>query len=177
MRFAYRPYEIVPSPADPSPYGFRPELLVRVDGSREPTNDVPIWGILDPAAVDCILPYEVADRVNPVWSPGTWPMTDYAGGIHQVEYGRVYLQFQIGKKRLRWPTIVAFSRDRRTALWGRSGFLDHFNVTFHGPEKYFIIRLRGRLPTGLEADSTSPPRDRRRDSKRSDLITPGEQNP
>jgi hypothetical protein len=85
MRFAYRPSEIDPSPADPSSYGFRPELMVRVGGTREPTHDVPIWGTLDPAAVDCILPYEVADRVGPVWSAGTWPMTDYAGGTRQVE--------------------------------------------------------------------------------------------
>jgi hypothetical protein len=66
MRFAYRPYEIDPSPADPSPYGFRPELLVRVIGVRSPSHEVPVWGILDIAAVDCLLPYEVADRVGAV---------------------------------------------------------------------------------------------------------------
>jgi hypothetical protein len=104
-------------------------------------------------------------------------MSDYAGGTREVQYGRVYLQIQIDKKRLRWPAIVAFSRDRRIALWGRSGFLNHFNVTFHGPEKYFVIRHRGRLPSGFETDSLSLPRDRRHRSKPSDLITPGEQNP
>ena len=177
MRFAYRPYEIDPSPADPSCYGFRPELMVRVSGVLTPTPELPVWGILDPAAVDCILPYEVAERVGPAWCEGTWPMTDFAGGKHDVQYGGVYLRIRIETKRIRWPAIVAFSRDRRNALWGRSGFLNYFNVTFHGPENYFIMRLRGRLPSGSEADSLSLPKDRRRGSKPSDLITPGEQDP
>ncbi len=66
MRFAYRPYDVDPSPADPARVSYRPDLLVLVGGAAGPTDGVPIWGILDPAAIDCILPHDAADRIKPV---------------------------------------------------------------------------------------------------------------
>ncbi len=47
MRFAYRPYAIEPSPADPSEVSFRPELLVRMSGPRGRTGEITVWGLLD----------------------------------------------------------------------------------------------------------------------------------
>jgi hypothetical protein len=40
MRFAYRPYAIEPSPADPSEVSFRPELLVRMSGPRGRAGEI-----------------------------------------------------------------------------------------------------------------------------------------
>ena len=103
-------------------------------------------------------------------------ISDYAGRTRPVQYGQVDFQIRIEKKRLRWPAIVAFSRERSDeALWGRRGFLDHFSVTFNGPEKYFIIRLRGPVPAGFTVHPI--PKPRRRGPGASDLITPRDQNP
>jgi hypothetical protein len=176
MRFAYRPYRADPTPADAAGIIFRPELKVRVWGATVDTREVPLWGLVDTGATECILPYEVADQVKPAWFPGEGGITGYAGEEHPVQYGGVYLQILIEKKRIRWSTVVAFSRKREeTALWGRCGFLDHFRVTFDGPEKHFTIRLRGPAPAGFELNPL--PRRRRRILKGGDLITPGDQNP
>jgi hypothetical protein len=175
MRFAYRPYPVDPSPADPSPVSYRPDLMVRVRGAAGPTDGIPLWGVLDTAAVDCILPYDAADRIKPIWCDEARSITDFAGGVREVQYGRVHFQAQIEGKRARWPAIVAFSRDRRIALWGRCGFLDHFSVTFNGPARFFITRLRDPMPTGFTVESL--PRRRRSGSRGSDLITPADQEP
>ena len=158
MRFAYSLYRAIPTAADrlvvdpsssdPFVIIHRPELKVRVCGPRRHPEEVPIWGLVDTGASECILPYEVADQVKPIWR-GTGAISDYAGGAHAVRYGQVHLQIRVEKTRLRWPAVVAFSRERTSeALWGRRGFLDHFRVTFDGPEKSFIIRLRAPVPTG-----------------------------
>ena len=175
MRFAYRRYLVDPSPADPSPISYRPELLLGVRGTSGPTEGIPIWGILDTAAVDCILPYDAADRLHPTWCDGTRSLQDFAGGIREVKYGRVSFRVQIGGRRLRWPAIVAFSRERRIALWGRCGFLEHFRVTFDGPGRHFTIRLRDPIPPGFKVDTL--PRGKRRPPKEGDVIAPEEQGP
>ncbi len=185
MRFAYNPYPVLPSPADRSDvdppsadqwvFIHRPDLKVRVCGSGGRAREVSIWGLVDTGAAECILPHEVADQVKPKWR-GTGMISDYAGRTRPVQYGQVDFQIRIEKKRLRWPAIVAFSRERSDeALWGRRGFLDHFSVTFNGPEKYFIIRLRGPVPAGFTVHPI--PKPRRRGPGASDLITPRDQNP
>jgi hypothetical protein len=175
MRLAYRPYAIDPSPADPSTVSFRPELLVRLIGPRGRSDEITVWGLLDTGALDCILPWSLADQLNPTWYGPGWA-ADYASGSHEVMYGGVHLQVRVENQRVRWPAIVAFSRDRMNIpLWGRCGFLQHFNVTFNGPGHYFIIRLRKRLPAGYTVDSV--PRASRRGPRGSDLIVPGDQNP
>ena len=175
MRFAYRPYPIDPSPADPSPVSFRPELKVRIAGPHKRSKEITVWGLLDIGAVDCILPYSIAEQLEPTWI-GEGTLADYARGSHTVEYGRVYLQIQIEKKRIRWPAVVAFSRNEiNMPLWGRCGFLQYFNVSFYGPNKCFIIRLRNPPPPHFTVHSIPIPK--RRSPKGSDLITPGEQEP
>jgi hypothetical protein len=175
MRFAYRPYDVDPSPADPAPVSYRPDLLVRVRGAGGPDDGVPIWGILDIGAIDCILPYEVAERIKPAWCGGMRTMADFAGGSRAVRYGRVHFQIQIGRKRIRWPSVVAFRQDLKDALWGRCGFLNHFSVTFNGPARHFIIRLRGVPPPGFRVDAL--PTARERSARRGHVISPDDQSP
>jgi hypothetical protein len=175
MRFAYRPYHVNPSPADPASVSYRPDLRVRVCGSGGPADGIPSWGVLDVAAIDCILPYEAADRIKPTWCGGMRAITDFAGGSRAVRYGRVHFQVQIGRQRVRWPAVVAFRRDLRDALWGRCGFLDHFSVTFNGPARHFIIRLRGSPAPGFEVDDI--PRAKGRSSKHGDVVSPDDQSP
>lgn len=171
MRYAYQPYPCAPSPADPSAVSYRPALKVRVLGPGGGGDEEIVLGILDTGAVDCILPYQHADIIKPDWC-GTGAIGDYASGLHPVEYGRVYLQIRTAKHRIRWPAIVAFSRQRMyTALWGRCGFLNHFRVTFHGPRRLFILRLRTPIPAGFRVE----PLPRRRGS--SGLILPADQEP
>jgi hypothetical protein len=186
MRFAYSSYHAERTAADsivdPSPSGryvliHRPDLKVRVCGPGRHPKEIPLWGLVDIGAVECILPREIAEQVNASLL-GTGSIGDYAGGEHDVDYGQVYLQVRLGKERLRWPAIVAFSSKRTgAALWGRRGFLDYFTVCFNGPERHFTIRRRGVLPTGFRAVRMPTPEPRGRGVKGSDLITPVEQNP
>jgi hypothetical protein len=59
------------------------------------------------------------------------------------------MQIRLAKQVIRWPAVVAFTRDRDEALGGMAGFLGHFQVTFDGPGKHFTIRLRGEPPPGF----------------------------
>lgn len=173
MRFAYQPYLCSPSPSDPSAVAHRPALKVRLFGPKG-GEDI-AWGILDTGAVDCILPHQFAEDAKPDWC-GQGALDDYASGTHTVEYGRVFLQIRTTKHQIRWPAIVAFSRQRMyTSLWGRCGFLNHFRVTFHGPGRFFILRLRNPAPPGFVVEPI--PRDVRRRPGEGGLILPTDQDP
>jgi hypothetical protein len=174
-RFAYRPYRDLPSPADDSGLIFKPELKVLVRGTANHARELDLWGLVDPGATECILPYEVAEEVKATFK-GKGSMADYAGTAHAVEYGSVILRIKLKEVQIKWTAVVAFDRDRKqSALWGRVGFLDHFRVTFDGPGKHFTIRLVGSAPHGF---TMSPvPKRGRRSTKRGSVITPPDQNP
>jgi hypothetical protein len=177
MRFAYTPMFADPSPANPTGVIFRPELRVVVSGTGSGASEQRIIGIVDPGATECILPLGYAEQVGAELLNETAAMFDYAGRPHTVQYGRVRLRFRLKDQSVRWTTAVAFDPDRKeTALWGRYGFLNYFNVTFHGRDQIFTIRLRPPWPAGFEVVPVPvSPSERRR--KRSDLITPADQAP
>ena len=143
MRLSYNIYRAIASPADRSPVGalptdpvlilHRPELKVRVSGPGKGSGETVLWGLVDTGAVECILPHAASEVLRPIWR-GYGSHHRLHGRGEAVRYGQVFLQIRIGHKQIRWPAIVAFSRDREeAALWGRRGFLDHFSVTFNGP--------------------------------------------
>ena len=146
MRFSYNTYRAKPCPADRSAVVHEPSLLVRVIGGRGEPGFL-LWGKLDTAAAMYVLPHRYANLIQPNWIEGEWPLADYAGVQHSVRYGAVDLQIRLEKQRVRWFAVVAFDRDRDgTALWGMAHFLEHFRVTFDGPEKHFTVRLRDPVP-------------------------------
>ena len=153
MRFAYRPYFVEPSPADPAETVYQPGLTVQVEGGRQ---SFPTLGILDTGSVECILPATIGGYVG-AWTCGKGKVVTASGAEIDVDYGRVLLQIVLDKGKttqvIRWHTVVAFSADRGEddgALWGNVGFLEHFRVTFDGPARHFTIRLPGRPPDGFE---------------------------
>jgi predicted aspartyl protease len=176
MRFAYRPLLAEPSPTNETNVIFRPELKVLVRGMGRRATEVLLWGLVDTGAVECVLPLEVADRIGASMLSHTGSIRDFTGINHSVEYGLVQLQICLKHQRFRWTTAVAFARELEgTAFWGRDGFLNHFSVTFNGPCKYFTIRRRNLGVSGIEVISV--PRPTKREVRRSDLITPDDQDP
>lgn len=138
MRLDYTRYEMSPSPAESRPYVYRPMLTVKVRGTK---GEVPIAGLLDTGAVDCILPWQVADQVAPSWVAGTAVITGATGGERELPYGAVLLSVDLDKGPETWPAIVAFDHEREfRALWGMAHFLDRFRMTFDGPGRHFTIR-------------------------------------
>jgi hypothetical protein len=164
-----------PSPANPTNVILRPELVVAVGGTSPNASEERVTGIVDHGATECILPFEYADLVGASWLNESTTMFGYAGRPHIVQYGLVQLRIRLNNQYIRWATAVAFDPDRKgSALWGRYGFLNHFNVTFNGPGHFFVIRLRKPWPVGFEVIPV-PESERRR--RRSDLITLDDQDP
>jgi hypothetical protein len=149
MRFPYRSHDVGPSPTDDSGTIWKPELEVSVRSRNHDAEEMLLWGLVDIGSDDCILPYDVADLIKA--TPfGHGCVYDYAGKPRLVAYLGVYLQIRLEKHLVTWPSIVAIDRERsESALWGRCGFLNHFCVTFDGPNKHFTIRLRGPIPPGF----------------------------
>ena len=180
MRFAYCAYDAGDRPDDKSGVILRPALKVLVIGASG-TREVPIWGRIDAGSDDCILPFSIADEIKPIWHAGRWLVTDFQGKPSETQYGSVYLRIRLKDSLVRWPAIVAFDRKRDEALWGLTGFLEHFRLTLDGPQKHFTVRLPAPTPPGFSVEH--PPK-RRRVEKRwggrfSDdaPITPDEQDP
>jgi hypothetical protein len=149
MRFPYNPYRVEPSPTDGSDTIWCPEQVVAVRGSNHDSEEILLNGLVDIGSDDCVLPYDVVDLVK--GTPfGEGAIGDYTRATHPVAYLPVYLRIALAKEMITWPTIVAVDRERTDlALWGRCGFLNHFCVTFDGPNKHFTIRRRGPLPPGF----------------------------
>jgi len=139
-------------------------------------TEIPVWGLVDTGATECVLSYEVADHIKATPCAGTSHLVDYTGKPHKVEYGKVHFQIEIEKTKIRWPAIVALHHKRREAVWGGCGFLNYFCVTFDGPRKHFTIRLRGAIPKDFTV--TRVPKTRlRRQFRGSVVITPDDQDP
>jgi hypothetical protein len=162
MRVPYVSYDAAPWPANREGKVWRPELEVRVGGLDDDAIPVTLSGLVDVGAIECIVPYEVADLVKAIpFDEGF--VLDYSGRPHRVEYAGVYLELQVEKEVVRWLSVVAFDRDREeSALWGRCGFLNHFCVTFDGPGRHFTIRRRGPIPSGMTVSRIPKARRRRR---------------
>jgi hypothetical protein len=175
MRFRYSRYTVDPSPVDRSTAILRPMLRVVVGEIGDADRAVPIAGRLDTGADVCVLPYVVSDAVRPVWRSGVEVLRDYSGGLRTVRYGAVYLRIRLGHRRIRWAAVVGFDERRQDeGLWGISGFLEYFNVTFAGPARHFTLRLRGAAPPGFEIELIPRPR---RAHPRDSIIDPEEQQP
>ncbi len=164
MPFSYHAYRTSPSPADESDIVWCPMLEVLVIGTAA---EVPIWGLVDTGAAECILPHDVAGVIKAIPCDEKGTIADFSGRTHEMEYGKVTLQIELEKERIRWPAIVAFSRDRTDAVWGGCGFLNYFRVTFDGPSRKFVIRWRDRSSdrftvTRLRKSKARTPRRRKR---------------
>jgi hypothetical protein len=144
MRFPYQVYEVDPTPADPRREVERPSLKVRVLGL---VGDIDSWGVLDTGADECVLPAGIFSAIGAAHRSGeVGIVADFAGRRRALAYGTVDLEIRIKNRPYRWHAKVAFVEDRDEAIWGRAGFLQFFNATFHGPERHFTLRLKGHLP-------------------------------
>ena len=92
MRFPYRSYDVEPWPANRSGKVWCPELEVIVGGMGDDASRIPLWGLVDVGAAECILPYEVADLVKATPFGDGGFVLDYSGRPHSVQYAGVYLE-------------------------------------------------------------------------------------
>ena len=155
MRFPYISYDAKPWPANKTGKVWIPELDVMVSGTGEDAVQITLSGLVNIGATECILPYEVADKIKATpFDDGV--LFDYSGRPHTVQYAVVYLELHLEKQSVRWLSVIALDHSREdSALWGRCGFLDYFRVTFDGPAKHFTIRRRGPTPKGMTVSRIS----------------------
>jgi hypothetical protein len=147
MTIKYTPYRCAPSPADPSGIVYRPSIKVRVAGLKD---SVDLWGILDTGAVECMLPYQVLQEIDPARrSEDVSLVSGFAGMAEEVVYGAVNLTIWLKGRAHSRHAKVGFVEGRDTALWGHIGFLQYFNASFNGPGRHFTLVRKGKLPTPM----------------------------
>lgn len=142
MRFDYTAYSCDPSPQDPSGIVYRPTIQVRVGGLK---GSFDLLGILDTGADECLLPYELLEEIDPLRRIKDFSvLRGFAGEITPVVYGTVNLTILLKGRPFHWRARVGFVSGRDgEAVWGRDGFLEYFNASFHGPGRHFTLRLKG----------------------------------
>ena len=84
MRFPYCSYDVDPWPANTTGKVWRPELEVIVSGMSDDAIQIPLLGLVDVGATECILPYEVADLAKATLFGNQEFVLDYSGRPHPV---------------------------------------------------------------------------------------------
>ena len=147
MRFDYR--EIVVDPL-PGEIGLQtidePAISVRVVGPSGEGWIIP--GLLDTGAAETLIPLDYMIRLG----VEKGPRFELSGGGGKFPAGS-------GWSTLRWSEAgypidgrrVGFT-PRRSALWGRGGFLDHFTATFDGLRRSVTLRPNGTGQAPLFGD-------------------------
>jgi hypothetical protein len=142
VRFEYREIEVDPLPGE---IGLQtidePAITVRVVGPSGEGWMIP--GVLDTGAAMTLLPIDYMVRLGVEKGPR---FELGGGGVRFPAWlGRVDLELSRGRASHQWSARVGFTM-RRTALWGRAGFLDHFTATFNGLRRSVTLRPNGTAP-------------------------------
>lgn len=148
MRFPYHEFRDPPPPGgDQVTVSYVPIIRARIIGL---TGSETILGTLDTGAEDVLLPDRLISAIGVHLKPGD--IGDFRsadGRVFHPPYGTVDLEVARGTKSHRWRARAAFVA-RATALFGFSGFLEHFAATFDGPGRHVTLRLTGQpLPAPI----------------------------
>ncbi len=122
MRFPYIEREVDPLPGFPgSDKEWEPQITVRVGG---PVRVYIVPGLVDTGASLTIIPMRYLERlgVKPV---GTVKLMS-SGFAITVQLARVDLELRTARTSHTWSALVGFGARRERALWGQTGFLEHF---------------------------------------------------
>lgn len=148
MKFSYRQYQVTPSPTVPTGVLLRPEIPIRIIGNA---GDAFLWALVDTGSDELLLPQSVANRINATQHAGmNWKIEGIGGQQVSVTLGDVELELRGGGQTFRWPAKVGFvayanPQDEAVVL-GRTGFLEHFRVTFDGHQHELEIQVTPAFP-------------------------------
>ncbi len=145
MRFPYRPFEVIPTPAQPGvPIIYRPLIPVRVIGS---TGDLTLLGLLDTGADETLLPGFIVPHIGVHIDPESRAQFRGVGGqLVTVSYGRADLEVRTRQRSYRWSATLAFLEASTMPILGHAGFLQYFTATFNGPRRRVTLTANDTLP-------------------------------
>jgi hypothetical protein len=77
-----------------------------------------------------------------------------SGSRYKGKLARVDLELRSLSSRAAysWSALVGFSARHESALWGQTGFLEHFLATFNTRDKRLTLRPNGTFPNPLYTD-------------------------
>lgn len=128
MIFAYRYYEVLPTPGHPQHLIARPVIPVQVIG---PAGKVVVMGLLDTGSDVTILPAFVLGLIGGKYASDEQARFRGVGGqVVTANYAEVELALDHPDGVCRWSVSVGFLDGRTVAILGQKGFLEYFNATF-----------------------------------------------
>lgn len=127
-----------PTFGDPSPFDWRPMLLVTIFGH---TNRLDTIGLVDTGAVETVIPLDYRDEVEPLFRDGEEIALEAANGSTiSMRYGTVDLATRVDGEVYRWSAKVGFSNDRDELVLGDLGFLRHLAIKFDRAARRLMVR-------------------------------------
>ncbi len=149
MRFAYRPFEVRPTPAQPGvSVIYRPLIPVRVIGS---TGDLALLALLDTGADETLLPGFLVPRIGVEIDPDAQARFRGVGGqLVTASYGRVELEARTRRQSYRWPAMVGFLEGSPAAILGHAGFLQYFTATFNSQRRQVTLTANDTLRSDVQ---------------------------
>lgn len=150
MRFAYRRYDTpVRSPLDGSTEIFRPEIPVRLIGSR---GDVFVLGLLDTGSDSVVIGRGIAERIGARLRRRTlWKVHGFGGQAVAAVRGMIEIEIVHRGESLCWtlPISVVTYDDpdqNEVLLLGQSGFLQYFDARFIGDAHIVELKPNPKFP-------------------------------
>jgi hypothetical protein len=147
VRFPYRAYEVLATPASAAKDGYiyRPVVPFTLAG---PTETLDFFGLLDTGADETYITRRMAERLGLLVEHGSEYVIESAGGEVSVTYGIVKFEVTDGAERYKWQTSVGVTdQEWSEAILGHSGFLEFFDVLFRGLEHEVVLsRNEAALP-------------------------------
>ena len=143
MKFAYRQFQVTPSPTAPGGVLHRAEIPLRVIGG---TGAVTLWALVDAGSDDTLLPLSAGQMVGAAIDKSqTWKAEGLGGHSVPIILGEVMFEVTDGSQTLRWPAKVGFvdfsDPQDEVALVGHAGCLDYFRVIFDGYQRTLEIEV------------------------------------
>jgi hypothetical protein len=144
MTFAYKEYEVDPTPSQPESIIYRPVIPIHVTG---PHGTEIIEGLVDTGSDVTILPAFVLGLIGAKYQGGEQGRFRGVGAqTVTVHYSRVELGLQYGKTAYRWPVKAGFLDGRTVAILGYAGFLEYFHATFDAERHRLSLNVNKRFP-------------------------------
>lgn len=145
MRFPFIEREVDPLPGIPgSEREWEPQITVRVGG---PASVYIVPGLVDTGSSLTLIPMVYIGRLG-VAPVGTLNLVS-SGVPFTVRLARVDLELRTARTSHTWSALVGFSARHERALWGQTGFLEHFLATFNTQRHLLTLRPNSTYPAPL----------------------------
>ncbi|WP_422928583.1 hypothetical protein [Singulisphaera sp. PoT] len=119
-----------------SPFVYRPMLTILATGK----NTEPTKGLIDSGSDHTLLPFSFIDMIDVKLEEGSGEIIEGIGGqMHVVRFGKVEIEVDTAKRKLRWKAKVGFIDGSQKTVLGHRGFLEKFIVRLDGPNKRFTL--------------------------------------